>query len=127
MANMSIGGVTLSSNPSACSLIKADKSCSLIQTYGGAAFFNWGTVLQGKEIELRWEYMEETDFASLDALMDGDGTVIFDPQDGSGSTYNVWLISLDGDYHLALGDGDDSSVYRRDVSLIMAIESEVAT
>ncbi|OQB40349.1 MAG: hypothetical protein BWY06_01238 [Candidatus Latescibacteria bacterium ADurb.Bin168] len=126
MANMSIGSVMLDSNPSACSLIKADKSCSLVQTYSGAAFFSWGTVLQGKEIELRWEYMRETDFAALDALMDDAGTVVFDPQDGSGKSYNVWLISLDGEYYLALGDGTSSSVFRRNVVLVMAIESVVS-
>ncbi len=125
MANISIGGTTLDSNPASCSLIKADKSCALIPTYSGAAFFSWGTVLQGKEIELRWDYMKETDFAALDALMDDAGTVVFDPQDGSSDTFNVWLISLDGEYHLALGNGSSSTVFRKNVVLVMAIESEV--
>jgi hypothetical protein len=125
MANISIGGTTLDSNPSACSIIKADKSCAVVPTYEGAAFFNWGTVLQGKELELRWDYMKETDFAAIDALMDDDGTKVFDPQDGSGDTFNVWLMSLDGDYHLEMGNGDSASVFRRNVVLIMVIESEV--
>jgi hypothetical protein len=126
MANMSIGGTTLDSNPSSCGVIKADKSCALVPTYEGAAFFNWGTVLQGKEIELRWDYMKETDFAILDALMDGDGTVVFDPQDGSGDTFNVWLISFDGEYYLEMSDGTEAAVFRRNVVLVMAIESEVS-
>ncbi len=126
MANISIGGMTLDSNPASCSIIKADKSCSVVQTYWGAAFFNWGTVLQGKEIELRWDYMKETDFAALDAMMDADGTVVFDPQDGSGDTFNVWLMSLDGDYYMEIGDGDSTSVFRKNVVLVLVIESEVA-
>ena len=70
--------------------------------------------------------MKETDFAALDALMDADGTVVFDPQDGSSHTFNVWLISLDGDYFLEMGNGDSTSVFRRNVVLVMAIESEVS-
>ncbi len=126
MANISIGGTTLDSNPASCSIIKADKSCAVVPTYGGAAFFNWGTVLQGKEIELRWDYMKETDFAAFDAMMDADGTVVFDPQDGSGDTFNVWLLSLDGDYYMEIGDGDSTSVFRKNVVLVLVIESEVA-
>lgn len=125
MANISIGGTTLDSNPASCSIIKADKSCAVVHTYMGAAFFNWGTLLQGKELELRWDYMKETDFATLDAMMDADGSVVFDPQDGSSNTFNVWLISLDGDYFLEMGDGNSASVFRKNVVLVMVIESEV--
>lgn len=126
MANMSIGGYTLDSNPSSLTVIKAAKSCAVVRTLGGAAFFNWGTVLPGTPIEARWDKMLETEFAAIDDMMDADGTVVLDPQDGSGSTFNVWLVSFDGDYYLEISDGTDANVFRQNVVLQIVIESEVS-
>lgn len=126
MANMSIGGYTLDSNPANLTVIKAAKSCAVVKTLGGAAFFNWGTVLPGSPVEARWDKMLETEFATIDAMMDADGTVVLDPQDGSGKTFNVWLVSFDGDYYLEISDGTVAGVYRQNVVLEMVIESEVS-
>jgi hypothetical protein len=125
MANISIGGVTPDSNPSSLTVIKAAKSSAIVKTITSATQFNWGTVLPGSPITARWDLMRETDFAALDALMDADGTKVLNSQNGSTKTYNVWLVSFDGEYHLEIGDGDSTSVYRKDVVLEMILESEV--
>jgi hypothetical protein len=124
MANISIGAVTLKSNPTDLTLIRADKTCAAQQTYSSVAFFSWGASIIGKEIELLWNWMEADDFAALDALYAADAPVVFDPQDGGGKTYNVEIMALDGKYHMEFGTV--STVMRRDVTMTLLMLSEVA-
>ena len=124
MANISIGAVTLKSNPTDLTLIRADKTCAAQKTYSSVAFFSWGASIIGKEIELLWNWMEADDFAALDVLYAADAPVVFDPQDGGGKTYNVEIMSFDGKYHMEFGTV--STVMRRDVTMTLLILSEVA-
>lgn len=124
MSNMIIGTVTLKANPSEITVIRAKKRNAAKETYNSVAYFSWGASIIGREISLKCDYMEADDFAALDAIYQADLPIVWDPQDGSGHTYNVEMTELDGEYHL--GFGVTSAVLRKNVTITLLILS-VAT
>ena len=123
MNNIIIGSVTLRHNPEEMTVIRSDKYCASKLTYTSVAFFSWGLSIVGKEILLRWSYMESDEFKDLDDLYIADSTIVFDPVDGLGKTYNVVMKELDSKYFYRLGVSPGQ--WRKDVNIVLLILSEV--
>jgi hypothetical protein len=122
MANMSIGGHTLLSNPSEMTVLVKDKIAAEILTYSSVAFFDWGRAWPGKPITMKWDYLPATEFDTLDGLLDTVGDMLFDPQDGKTKTYDVWLKRMNGEYYL--DPSSNAEVFRRNVELVMVIKEQ---
>lgn len=124
MAKMSIGTLTFKHNPSEMTVIKKDRITAVKETYSSVAFFSWGPMIVGKVIDLFWPFMSIDDFSDLEAIVEADAQVVFNPQDDSAKTYNVQILALDGKYHVTASTLDGSG-YRKDVRLSIVIMSEV--
>jgi len=105
------------------SAIKSERSTAKVDTYSSVGFFSWGTTIVGKEITLEWNILEVGQVDSLNTLYAADVPVVWDPQDGSGKTYNVEICNLDWDYHLFLGSTEGA--YRKNVKMVLLIMSEI--
>ena len=92
-------------------------------TYNSCVYFSWGTTIEGKKLVLGWDYLRSDQYASLQALYETDVSMVFNPQDGSGFTYNVEIVELTGKYFRHLTDL--SSVLRKDVQLTLLVMSKV--
>lgn len=123
MPNMILGGLTFNRNPTKMTMIIPDKHCAYEKTYSSVAFFSWGTSIVGKELELEWTNMRSSDFDSLDTMFRADAEVNFNPQAGTGKTYTVNIVSLDGAYQRILGSA--VGVWRSDVKMILLVMAEV--
>jgi len=126
MANMTLGTYTFDSNPSDLdAILGPKKSSAAVQTYEGVAYFSWGTLIAGAEVELTWDYMSCDQFDSLVALYQADAQVVWDPQDGQSPTvtYNVEITDLTGRYFIGLSPS--AEWVRRDVRMRLLILSEV--
>ncbi len=121
--HMVLGGYTFADEPSDMTFIQKDRSVSFQQTYNSVAVFSWGTSYVGKVLELTWLGMTTSQYASLTALYIADASVVFDPQDGSGKTFNVEILSLDGKYFIDLEN--IAGNHRLDVKMELLIMSEV--
>ncbi len=124
MANISIGAVTLRHNPIRMTLVRPEKRSASSETYSSVAYFSWGTSIVGKEIDIEWSYMESDEFDDLDDLFKTDAPVVFDPQDGSGKTYNVEITRLNGEYFRTLDFS--AGHFRRNVKMTVLILSEAS-
>jgi len=125
MANMSLGTYTFENNPSDLNaILNPKKSCASVSTYSGVAYFSWGTLIAGVEVELTWDYMSCDQYDSLDAIYQADAPVVWDPQDGYSPaiTYNVEIVDLTGRYFIGLSSS--AEWVRRDVRLRLLILSE---
>lgn len=121
---MSISTTTFALDPFDMTVLKSDKVCSYIKTYDGIAFFSWGKTIVGKIIDLKWNAMPSTMFDAIDTLINTDTTMIWTPNiPGSTVTYEVNLISLNGQYWIS--QESSSAYYRKDCSLRILIMSEV--
>ncbi|NPU85556.1 MAG: hypothetical protein HPY65_13850 [Syntrophaceae bacterium] len=125
MPNATLGSLTFASNPDTMTLIKKDRDVAWVKTYSSVAIFSWGSSYAGKKLDLAWSYMDTGEFADLEDIQEADAQVVFDPQDGSGRTFNVEILALDGEYHLYLKD--DTGQYRKNVKLTLLIMSEAAS
>lgn len=128
MARMILGGYTFVRNPSIYApphLMTPVKTIASVDTYDSIAVFSWGVSIVGKKLTFTWRYLPDSQYQALRSLFVADTSTVFDPQDGSGSTYNVELTALDGRYHYKLNSGG-GDVWRSDVSLDLLILSEVA-
>lgn len=120
---MSIGGYTLDSNPSGISgIIKPDLHNTVKLTYESYAYFSWGKTIIGKTISLTWKFLTLAEFNTLNTKYEADASIVLDPQDGSGKTYNIRILSFDSAYHVQFSGAD---TYRKDAKMVLLIESEV--
>lgn len=118
MAKISIGNFILPHNPSKMTMVHAQRHTAKAKTLNTIAFYSWGTMVNGLEIVMNWPFMKSSTFATLDGLIMADSPATFNPQDGSGSIYNIELEKLDGDYHIGLSSG---ITYRKNVKLTLTI------
>ena len=120
MQAMTLGGYTFWRNPEQFDEPRLRKFASEVQTYGGVAYFSWGTFLAGQKCVLQWSWMNETMWDQLQTLLEDDTQKVWNPQDGN--TYNVEIMRLDGAYvKSALLDAS----WRQDVQLELLIRSQV--
>lgn len=123
MANISIGGRTPKLNPAKMTLIEAFKPNAFKLTYTGIAYFAWPATVKGLPIELEWDQMAGDDYAAFRTMYATDVPIVFNPQDGSGRTFNVNMTQLTGDYLIGLGDTAES--VRENVKMTLLIMSQV--
>jgi len=118
---MVLDSYTFTANPSACTIPMAAKRASTVDTFGGVAYFSWGTVLPGQIVILEWKLMPVAMFSTLVVKFDADAQVVFEP--GTGTTYNVEMMDLKGKWFMHQTVAD--AVWRTDVELALVIISEV--
>lgn len=124
MANMSLTGYTFPSLPSGMTIIQKDREVAIKKTYSSVVLFTWGLSYVGKIIELTWNVLSSSQYVAFQALYAADTQIVFDPQDGSSKTFNVEIVSLDGEYYIHLNDA--SGHYRRNVKMQLLIMSEAS-
>lgn len=118
---MTLGAYNFAINPNEpVSIITHERRTSSVKTLGGIEFFSWGSFLPGQEITLPWSFMPTAMYTSLLGLLTANAQVVWDPENGS--TYNVEILSLNGEYHLSAGAG---AAYRKNVELKLLIMSQV--
>ena len=119
---MSLGSYTFYRNPETCTYPQKHKRASVLDTFGGVAYFSWGTVQAGQILELYWPGLETTQFEELMTLFEADAQVVFDPDVGLGVTYNVEVISLLGDF---LAPYSGAAAIKKNVTMKLVVISEV--
>lgn len=125
---MKLGSYEFVRNPSiygSPKLMTPIKRIATVDTYNSVAVFSWGVSVVGKKIDLNWEYLPESQYQELLTLYMADAPTVFDPNDGSGKTYNVELLALDGRYHYKLQGSPGEDVWRSKVTLELLVLSEV--
>jgi len=129
MANMSLGSYEFARNPSIYAqpeLVAKQRHSASVETYSSLAFFSWGLSVAGKTITLEWQYLPDSQYSSLRAILEADDAVVFDPQDGSNKTYTVEVLSVTGKYHYKLAaTSTTEDVWRKDVAVELLILAEV--
>ena len=123
MANCSLGTYTFEKQPSGMTFIQKDREVAHQKTYSSVALFSWGASYIGKVIEVSWNYITTSQYASLVSIYVADVPVVFDPQDGTSKTYNVEVLSLDCEYHIQLANNTGN--HRKNVKMQLLIMSEV--
>jgi hypothetical protein len=113
---MQLGATTFTQNPGKMTLPQANKSSAVVQTYEGAAYFSWGTLLVGQVLTLQWEICPVTQYNAIHALLVADAAVNFIP--GNGTTYSVEVMKLTGSYFM---DQTATAEYRENVTLELLI------
>jgi len=120
---MSLGSYTFLRNPEKCTYPQKRKMAVVCETLGGAGYFSWGCVLPGQILELTWPGMETTMFDELMSLFEADAEVVFDPDVGLTTTYNVEIFSLLGEF---LAPYPGAAAYKKNVKMELVIMSEVS-
>ena len=119
---MTLGGVTLPDVycPIDLTIPRPKTYIAIMQTYTGIKVYNWGSILAGKELDLKWDVMTKTLFDSLDTLYQAGASVVFNPDLVSGKTFNVVISDFEG----KLIYGQDLTK-RIDCTMKLIIESQV--
>lgn len=120
---MIIGDITLPEQytPLDCTKPRAMRTTAVVNTYGGIAIFDWGSMLAGKEIKLAWKAMTVALFEALDALYQAGNIVVWDSNIG-GKVYHVKITALDGSLLF-----DRNNEYMLNVAMTLIILDEVVT
>ena len=118
MTTMSLGTYTFALNPTDLTLLKPRRIIHPVETLGGVETLSFGVFYAGQRVTLRWNYMTSSQWASLVDLEDDDASKVFTP--GDGHTYNVQILSLNGEYYLETAT---SAAWRKNVELNLIIES----
>ena len=115
---MSLGEYTFIQNPSSGPVITEKRRANAIKTLGGVGFFSWGAFIEGQEITIKWKVMPTAQYDQFITFLTADAELVWDPE--SGSTYNVEIRNLSGDYFMSV-----SGTYRINVELTLTIISKV--
>lgn len=120
---MQIGSVVLPDKytPLDCTYPRPQRSIAVARTYTSVAVFDWGALLPGKEISLKWRSMTKALFDSLDVVYQA-GAVVNWVSGINAKTYSVKITSFDG---TLLFKGDSSVEYMLDITMTMVIIAEV--
>jgi hypothetical protein len=124
MAYMTIGAIPLTINPKWDKELKKRKVSSSVNTYESVAYFSQGVRYDGVEINLSWDYMPLALYNALNTLFEADAALVFDPQDGSGKTFNIEIVTFDGVYYLK-NNVSNTFIYRKDVKMKILILNEI--
>jgi hypothetical protein len=122
MARMVLGNYTFPENPTNCTPVEADRVCADVPTYGGVDFFSWGTAIIGKTIEMTWGGMKSAQYNAIKTLELANISKVWNPNNGSGITYNVQIKNFRGDYHMKM-----QTEYRLNCKLSIVIMSLVSS
>jgi len=114
--------------PGKMTMIRPDKAVASVLTYSDVAYFSWGSSIIGKLITLQWNACPAAQFAQFDTFFAADVPLVFDPTltgTPADTTYNVEMLSLDGEYLLG-GYGTDDAAWRGNVEMTLLILSEAS-
>lgn len=123
MARMTLGSYTFVKDPQQMTLLDKVRITATVLTYSSVAFFSWGASIVGKKIELYWPVMSAAMYASIQAILEADAEVEWNPNDGELRKYTVEVLSFDGEY---LIDKTYDTTRRKDMRLVLLIKSEEA-
>ncbi len=121
-AKMTLGSYQFEWNPKRYTIPKKQRYYSVVDTYSDVAFFDWGSLIDGQQIMLEWDFMMQAQFNQFQDLMVSGEQLVWAPISGESPTYNVEVCALDGKYFE--GSIHDAP-YRLDVRLLLMIDSEV--
>lgn len=121
MATMILGIYTFSHNPSEMTVLKAHRIIHAAETVGGVEFFSFGVFNAGQKVFVKWKYCPVAVWNQLVSLESDDDSKVFTP--GDGHTYNVQIMGLNGEYFV---DTASSAVWRKNVELVLVVESQVS-
>jgi hypothetical protein len=120
MANMTLGGYTFPHNPSSLrDIIQKRRDISITPTYSSVAIFKWPALYEGQILELNWDFMQTDMFETIRGFRDAGTTLVFNPQDGTGVTFNVEVVDISGQYHIHLANATGN--HRKKVKLELVI------
>jgi len=117
---MTLGGYAFTLNPEEANMPIPAKRADFLETFGGVAYFSWGTFIEGSEIKLKWSYMSVAMFETLQTKFEADTQIVFTP--GDGNSYNVEITDLKGKWFL---DQTAGAQFRGDIEATLLIMSEV--
>ena len=119
-----IGGITLPIlyTPIDCTYPRPERSIVVTPTYTGVAVFDWGSVLPGKVIELKWTAMTKSLFDQLDVLYQTGGQIEWDSGINNHS-YMVTMSTFDGSL---LFDENMNTEYMLGVTMKLVIVSLIS-
>lgn len=123
MAKQVLGTLTVTRNPGEMTIIRPDLSCAYVLTYTNVGYFDWGASIIGKVITLKWNAQSTSDFESLHDLWEAGSSIVFNPQDGENKTYNVQILSVEGEYLIGIGTSGLSN--RKNIVVKLLIMSQV--
>jgi hypothetical protein len=122
MATMfAVGATSFTLNPARCTLPATYKSAAAVVTYGGVAFFSFGTYTAGQKIVLEWDYCNIATWNILQAAHVADAQTTLTP--GDGFVYKAELLSLKGAIFL---DQTTNAKWRKNVKLELIVISKAA-
>ena len=119
---MTLGGYTFDANPYNMPVMGTINTSSHAKTYTSVQRFDWGAHTAGRLISLEWELMTAAQYAALHALWVAGASVVFNPDITAGTTYNVFIENLTGEYWQRQ---DDTDAYRQNVRLELLLVSVV--
>ena len=123
MANISIDAYTLLFNPSTMTIVRPDTHGAGVKTYTAAEHFFFDSTIAGKDINITWSFMTTAEFTILDTKYKTGDQFVFDPQDGSGNTYNVHITQFDANYFHHLDDA--AGQHRRNVTMTLFVINQI--
>ena len=118
MALQSIGDLTFAIDPNLMDIPESKKSVATVDTYTGSVIFQWDAILEGVEVELKWNWMTLAFYTALRTKYLTTDAYVWDPD--TGDTYNVIMINLDGSY---FEEALSKIAYRKDITLRLSIRS----
>lgn len=121
MATMSLGTYTFARNPSGMTLVKQKRRVRPVETVGGLETLSFGMFYAGQQVVVKWNYCPVSVWSQLATLEADDVSKAFAP--GDGHTYNVQIVSLNGEYY---ADTASSATWRKNVELVLVVESLVS-
>ena len=123
MAKMTLGGYTFASDPKRINgVMKKDRPVSSIKTNDSVAVFMWPATWAGQEVILSWRLLSTAQYEQFRTFYLAGSTITFDPQDGSGLTFDVVVKNLRGDYFIAKANAAGN--HRQNVDLTLVIIAE---
>lgn len=119
---MSLGGYTFDANPYNMPVMGTVYISAHVPTYTSVQRFGWGAFTAGRVITLQWDLMTAAQYTALHALWVAGAGVVFNPDITAGTTWNVFIENLTGDYWERQ---DDTDAYRQNVTLELLLVSVV--
>jgi hypothetical protein len=113
-----LGGYIFPLNPLKVTIPEAKKTVAVVETYTGAAVFQWSAFLEGTVVELWWRWMTVEQYEQLRTFYLAVTPVVWDQTNSK--AYTVLITRLEGEYVEA---GLEDQAYRFEVKLELNIRS----
>ncbi|MDX9788887.1 MAG: hypothetical protein RBT11_19075 [Desulfobacterales bacterium] len=125
MAEQTLGSYSFEDDPEKMTIPESKKVFASVQTYSGAAVFQWPANIAGQRVNLFWTLMSDEMYEELRTLYLSPSAITWCPKPSTttehGMEYAVAVVSLDGVYNDATFHHQP---FRFDVKLVLQIISE---